>query len=258
MDDGYAVLPDRVWYETDHKLLEAFRAAGGLSSHNLHKVQDEALTANRSRLCYGPTDINALDFDYTARFFEVYEGVRRFAVVHTISCHEESMKLMAAADRHVADMLRRLRGGGHLRRTAVVLMGDHGAILSNYYYSHLGATEYKMPLMDVLLPRSFVRAHPDAVAHLRGNQRRLTTNYDMYETVRHLLTTFPAPHKVTSVGAWHASARQYDGADVHTRIFVDGYIRANVTHEWSYSLLQNDVPATRTCNWLAKVRLLGR
>jgi hypothetical protein len=51
-------------------------------------MQDEKITERRKRLCYGPSDINELNFQYTADFFDAYVGMRRFAVLHTISCHE--------------------------------------------------------------------------------------------------------------------------------------------------------------------------
>ncbi len=40
--------------------------------------------------------------------------------------------------------------------------------------------------MDVIIPRSLLLKHPQLAANLRQNQRRLTSHYDFYLTIRHL------------------------------------------------------------------------
>jgi hypothetical protein len=41
--------------------------------------------------------------------------------------------------------------------------------------------------MDILMPRSLLLKHPQLAANLRSNQGRLTSHYDFYLTIRHLI-----------------------------------------------------------------------
>jgi arylsulfatase A-like enzyme len=71
------------------------------------------------------------------------------------------MQLMASTDLHLYNFLQRMKSSGHLDNTMLVLVGDHGAILSPYYTTPIGSLEYKLPLSNVMLPKWFMDKHQD-------------------------------------------------------------------------------------------------
>jgi hypothetical protein len=248
MDDGYAVYPSRKYYETDFRPLEGYRAMGGAGvAKNVHKVQDEKVIEARSRLCFGQDDINDIDLNYTAEFVANHVDRRAFSITHMISCHESTMRLAERLDVPLSTFFERTTQAGSLRDSAIVVMADHGSILSNYYMSPLGALEYKLPLATVLLPKWWTARYPQAAASLHSNIRRLVTPYDLHETLRHLLT-YPGPYEATTLAAFEEATAHTYGESVHSRIFLDGEALLSPTAtSFSLSLLASTSPLSRTC-----------
>jgi len=248
MDDGYAVFPSRKYYETHFRPLEGFRAMGGAgAAKNVHKVQDEKVLEERSRLCFGQDDINDIDLNYTAEFHANHLGKRAFSITHMISCHESTMRLAERLDVPLASFFDRTTLAGTLRDAAIIVMADHGSILSNYYMSPLGALEYKLPLATVLLPKWWTARYPAAADSLTSNIRRLVTPYDLHETLRHLLT-YPRPFERTPMAAFQNATSHTYSNNVHSRIFLDGEQLVSPTAKFfSLSLLSDTSPLNRTC-----------
>ena len=83
---------------------------------------------------------------------------------------------------------RSLHDSGRLRNTAVVLFADHGERYGKSRgYTRMGWYEENLPMFLIAMPASFRRRHVKMMETLRSNQHRLTTPFDVHETVRRLL-----------------------------------------------------------------------
>ena len=83
---------------------------------------------------------------------------------------------------------RALHRSGSLRNTAVVLYSDHGQRFGTTRgYTRMGWYEENLPMMLISMPESFRRRHGKMMDTLRGNQHKLTTPFDVHETLRRLL-----------------------------------------------------------------------
>ena len=70
--------------------------------------------------------------------------------------------------------------------TLVILLGDHG----NRDHSEGSAAEQTsmvLPYLSMLVPTQLLRANPLADSALASNRFSLTTCYDLYTTIRHLV-----------------------------------------------------------------------
>uniref|UniRef100_A0A2C9M9Z7 Uncharacterized protein n=1 Tax=Biomphalaria glabrata TaxID=6526 RepID=A0A2C9M9Z7_BIOGL len=85
------------------------------------------------------------------------------------------------------NFLRFLYANGHLDNTILILMGDHGARVSELRNTTQGKLEERMPYFAFMLPSSFQRLYPEAVQNIRQNVKRLTTPFDIHETFHQIL-----------------------------------------------------------------------
>jgi len=72
-------------------------------------------------------------------------------------------------------------------KSIVILMSDHGHRYNTLRLASTGYYEERMPMMFIYLPLWFRRKYPHLAKNLKTNQNRLSSNYDMYMTLLHLL-----------------------------------------------------------------------
>ena len=66
-------------------------------------------------------------------------------------------------------------------------MSDHGARFSTLRQTQQGKLEERLPYVGIHFPPGFKSAYPKQVEQLRQNRKRLTTNFDLHETLRDFL-----------------------------------------------------------------------
>ncbi len=105
-------------------------------------------------------------------------------------------------DAELAKFLSELEREGHLNRSLLVLLADHGARYSNYRDSLQGKLEERLPLLTVAAPLWFREQRPSRslwLNLLQNAEQALATPFDLHQTLLHLLelahktTTLPPP-----------------------------------------------------------------
>ncbi|XP_075750343.1 uncharacterized protein LOC142817165 [Rhipicephalus microplus] len=86
-------------------------------------------------------------------------------------------------DAPVESLLRNLSSSGVLRRTALLVISDHGLRFGSARRTEMGRIEDLTPSFFLALPEDFLGKHPEAAVHLQVNQRRLITSYDVHATL---------------------------------------------------------------------------
>lgn len=81
----------------------------------------------------------------------------------------------------------RFNRSGELNKTVLVLMSDHGIRWGSYRDTYQGGLEDRLPMLRFIIPEWFKNAYPKAVRNLNGNAVRLTTPYDLHETLLDLV-----------------------------------------------------------------------
>ena len=79
------------------------------------------------------------------------------------------------------------RSSQRYNSSILILFSDHGMRFGPIMRTELGGYESRMPFFYVVLPPWYERRHPQRVANLRVNSRRLTTFFDVHATLRDLL-----------------------------------------------------------------------
>ena len=80
-----------------------------------------------------------------------------------------------------------MKDQGYLNDTVLLLLSDHGIRYGSFRETNQGMIEERQPLLYFILPKWFKQTYRKAYKNLLINRRRLTTTFDLYETMQDLL-----------------------------------------------------------------------
>ncbi|CAD1469913.1 unnamed protein product, partial [Heterotrigona itama] len=142
----------------------------------------------RLKYCTGPETSFDRILDYAIEFARAFLGLPYFGFFWTTSVSHENANGLSSMDRRLLDKLQRLERDGVLNDTMVVLLSDHGMRWGPIRSAPIrGWYEERLPFLYFSLPEWFRAERPDAYSSLRTNRRRLTSPFDLYETLRQVL-----------------------------------------------------------------------
>ncbi|KAJ8968396.1 hypothetical protein NQ317_007789 [Molorchus minor] len=99
----------------------------------------------------------------------------------------EDVNCPSSMDDDFLEYFQELQKDGHLEDTIVIFFSDHGFRFGNIRLTHTGWMEERLPFIYVWIPEKFRLAHQEEYKHLQQNSERLTTPYDLYMTLQHIL-----------------------------------------------------------------------
>ncbi len=90
-------------------------------------------------------------------------------------------------DDDLKNFLVHLKQSGIMESTIILFMSDHGVRVSSVRQYSQGKLEERLPFFSIRMPQTFQQKHPNEMRNLRLNARKLTTPFDVYETLKHFL-----------------------------------------------------------------------
>lgn len=161
------------------------------------------------RLCLGSISRHRNMLNWVREFFTLYDGKPKFSFIfHSEASHNYNNPL-SLLDDDLKEFLVYLKESGIMDNTILLLMSDHGMRISDlrqYSQGKLEEVEFnclgcfliiffiifinffkRLPFFSIRMPESFQRANPEAMRNLRLNSRKLTTPFDIHETLEHFL-----------------------------------------------------------------------
>lgn len=126
--------------------------------------------------------------DYAVDFARTFFGLPYFGLFWTISVSHENANGLSSMDDRLLEKLRYLEREGVLNDTMIVFLSDHGMRWGSIRNTFVGWYEERLPFIYLWLPEWFRAERPDAYSALLVNQHRLTSPFDLYETLREVLT----------------------------------------------------------------------
>lgn len=118
--------------------------------------------------------------DYVENFFYKYENIPKiaFTLLHATSLNEMTNELFL--------MLTRMKTHGVLDKTILLLMTGH-TFKPYVTYSIEEKLRQRLPLAAFKFPPKFQSTHEEWISNIWINTGRLTTPYDLFHTLNHLL-----------------------------------------------------------------------
>jgi hypothetical protein len=138
-------------------------------------------------LCIGSKMSAAVLLDYISDFAVTMSSKDSFAFFWGASLTHDFLNYPSLGDDLHERFLNQLLDTGSLNHTVFILMSDHGIRWGGIRETYQGRLEERLPFVFFVFPRWFRNLYPMAIANLNKNTRRLTTPFDVYETLLDIL-----------------------------------------------------------------------
>jgi len=133
--------------------------------------------------CLGPKLGMTMLLDYAFKISLSMTNHLYMSVFWTTSLTHDYVEYPKFGDDDLRDFFDLFNKSGELNKTIVILMSDHGIRWGCFRDTYLGSLENKLPMLNFIIPQWFKNMYPSAMQNLNKNTIRLTTPYDLHETL---------------------------------------------------------------------------
>jgi len=133
--------------------------------------------------CSGPKLGMTSVFDYAYKTALSMTNYSYLGFFWSSSLTHDFVEYPRFGDEDLRNFFDELNRSGELANTIVILMSDHGIRWGRYRNTFQGGLEDRLPLLRFIVPEWFQTMHPRAIQNLNRNSVRLTTPYDLHETL---------------------------------------------------------------------------
>ena len=137
--------------------------------------------------CLGSQLRHNIMLNWLRDLFHAYPNKRKFSFGFHAECSHEDNNPLSMVDEDVVNFLRYMHDSGYLNDTLLIVMSDHGARFHDLRETVQGKYEERNPFFSVRLPPWFADKYPALAGNLRQNAKRLTTPFDIHETLKDVL-----------------------------------------------------------------------
>ncbi|XP_061188854.1 uncharacterized protein LOC133197031 [Saccostrea echinata] len=125
--------------------------------------------------------------EYVSDFVHGVRHCPYFGLVYLSRMTHDYIQGAGAIDDPLHNFFKELYKTGFLKNTIVILFSDHGMRYGEIRNTYIGKLEERLPLLNVMIPKTFSKDHPEYLTNVMLNSRRLTTPFDLHEFLRHIL-----------------------------------------------------------------------
>lgn len=140
------------------------------------------------KLCVGSRPRHQVMLDYTKDFVQKYNNSNpSFIFSFHAELSHDSINLIGVADDDITNWLKSLKTSGLLNNTVLIMMSDHGNRFAEIRNTLQGKLEERLPFFSFVFPDWFKRKYAVAYTNFQMNTNRLTTPFDVHETLQDIL-----------------------------------------------------------------------
>lgn len=125
--------------------------------------------------------------DYLEEFAGSYKNTKHFSFFFTTIVTHDYNTDARKLDHLYPKFFEKLDKNGIFQDTILMFFGDHGARYGSVMSTFLGKMEGRLPAMFIVFPEKFRQRYPEYIKNIQINRRRLTTPFDIYATLQHIL-----------------------------------------------------------------------
>ncbi|XP_062621920.1 uncharacterized protein LOC134283484 [Saccostrea cucullata] len=155
--------------------------------HFFMAMKEEKSVWNTDDLCMMDRLETGMVLDYAAKFVRLQQNSPYFAFSFATTLTHDEFYHAQYADLPLLNFIRELHEDQLLNNTLLIVFSDHGIRIGNYRNTYEGMMEERLPMMHLVFPKWFKEKYPLYSKNLKLNTKRLTTPFDIYETLRDVL-----------------------------------------------------------------------
>lgn len=141
-------------------------------------------------LCLGGRRTFDVILEYAQKFISFVTSsivrVPYFSFFWTTSYTHDYLTHPTLVDNELMSFLKNLSALNALDNTFLIVMSDHGIRWGSFRNTYQGMMEERQPFLFLVPPTGFPYKYPEAMRNLVRNRHKLTTHFDLYETLRDL------------------------------------------------------------------------
>ncbi|KAJ8943439.1 hypothetical protein NQ318_015719 [Aromia moschata] len=137
--------------------------------------------------CAGPETSGERVFNVAKDFAVSFKDSPAFGLFWMNSFSHDDINIPSAMDEKVLEFLGDTSFRSAIDDTIVIFFSDHGFRFGDIRYTHTGWLEERLPFIYFHIPDSFKRTFPSQYRNFLINTERLTTPYDIYNTLQDVL-----------------------------------------------------------------------
>ncbi|ENN75504.1 hypothetical protein YQE_08053, partial [Dendroctonus ponderosae] len=151
--------------------------------------------------CAGPESQGNRIMNLAYDFAQAFKHLPSFGLFWMNSFSHNYIATPTTMDLDVKMFFQNLKSSGILDETIVVLLSDHGIRFGDMIYTRQGFYELRLPMNYISVPGWFKQQFPVEFANFRANSEKLTSTYDFYMTLQHVLQLSGVNHTMTPAKA---------------------------------------------------------
>ncbi|EEB11929.1 conserved hypothetical protein [Pediculus humanus corporis] len=142
-----------------------------------------------SYYCLGNRFVTDFLLDYANKFIlnMTYSNKKYWSFFWATALTHDYLNVPSNNDMSFLKIFKSLVNNNVLNNSMVILMSDHGLRWGSIRETFSGRLEEHMPLLLIFLPDWFKKKYKTAVKYMRENAYKLTTHFDLHETMKDLL-----------------------------------------------------------------------
>lgn len=138
--------------------------------------------------CIGRRVQSSYVYDYGRDFAKRYVAQRPiWGLFWATSFSHDDFDQPSMMDDMILQYLLDFETDGVLNESIFIFFGDHGARYGSLSYLTSGFLEERLPMLFIYLPPWFRAQYPEYAEALEANRNRLTSNFDLHNTLKHII-----------------------------------------------------------------------
>lgn len=137
--------------------------------------------------CMGDKYYYEFLINYIRRLTRTLNKSKLFGLFWETSLSHDNLNDPVLMDKAYFHLINKMNSSGYLNETILILLSDHGMDSGKILYTKQGQIEQRLPFVFILMPPSFRAQYQLAYHNLKVNKERLTTPFDLHETLVDLI-----------------------------------------------------------------------
>ncbi|KAJ3643502.1 hypothetical protein Zmor_026209 [Zophobas morio] len=142
---------------------------------------------NEMPYCTGPESQGERILNLAKDFVTTFKNVPTFGIFWMNSFSHQSVNAPRGMDNKVKNFFVNLKKKGVFNESIVIMLSDHGVRFGKIRTSNSGWYEERMPINMISVPGTFQEKFPLEYWNLVENSNKLTSTYDLFLTLEHIL-----------------------------------------------------------------------
>lgn len=140
-----------------------------------------------AKLCLGPRMTVDVLLGYISKFVQMLKNNLFFGFFWETSLTHDFLNYPILGDEQYSSLITMMKNEGILNKTVFIILSDHGIRWGQIRTTHQGRMEERLPFLFLVMPEIFKERFSMAFTNLKRNTRRLTTPFDLHETLLDLI-----------------------------------------------------------------------